>query len=228
MADRSGLGHGQVRLTCDDPPADVLAMMGEESPRLTGGIGGWDVTERPRQVSMTTWGGVEPFALDLPLILDRYASRGSVEPELAALLAVGRGDGESEPGVLEVAGIALPTDRWVLDGIDFGEALLLAQTGERSRQLLTLQLREYVPPEYLQLRAGALKASKGKTKVITTRAGDTPAKVAHRYATTFARLRELNTGLVKKAGQALRIGTRLRVPVTRSKARKPATRRGTH
>ena len=231
MADRSGLQHGYVRLICDDPRADVRCLMGADPPKIIAGVGGWEVTARPRQVSMTTWAGVEPFAVDLSLMLDGHAAGRSVEGELAQLIAVGRGDGESEPGLLRVQGIAMPAgvDRWVIDGMDLGDTLLSAASGERTRQALTLTLREHVPPAYLQLRRSATLGTKGKTKTVTTRKGDTPAKVAARVRCTFPALRELNltSGLCAKANQALKVGTKLRVPVARSKQRKPANRRGT-
>jgi hypothetical protein len=229
MASRKGLAHGYVRLICDDPHADVRCLMGADPPKITGGIGGWEIVARPRQVSMTTWAGVEPFGVDLALMLDGHAARRSVEEQLAQLIAVGRGDGESEPGLLRVQGIALPADRWVIDGMDFGDTLLSSHTGERVRQALTLNLREYVPPAYLQLRRSATLGSKGKTKTITTRKGDTPAKVAARVRCSYRDLRELNltSGLCAKANQTLKVGTKLRVPVAKSKQRKPATRRHT-
>jgi len=227
MPDRTGLPHGYVRLLCDDPPLNLALLMGETAPKVTGGIGGWDVTARPRQVAMTTWGGVEPFQLELPLMLDRHAAGVSVERDITRIVAVGRGDGESEPGILRIQGVALPVVRWVIEGVDFGDALM-ARTGNRTRQPFTLTLREYVPPAYLQLRRSATLGSKGKTKTLTVRKGDTPAKIAARQRCKWTDIRDLNPGLVRKANQALKTGTKLRVPVAASKARKPATRRTRH
>jgi hypothetical protein len=229
MPDRSGLPHGTVRLTCDDPALNLVVLMGEEPPKLTGGMGGWEVTARPRQVGMTTWAGVEPFQLALAIMLDGHATGTSVEGALADLITVARGDAEAEPGIVGVDGIAVPVDRWVIEGIEFGDALLAAWSGERTRQPLTLTLREYVPPSYLQLRKRALLGAKGKTKVITTRKGDTPAKVALRVGCKYQDVRELNitSGLAAKANQALKVGTKLRVPVAKRKDRKGATRQGT-
>jgi hypothetical protein len=62
-----------VRLACDDPPLNLLVLLGEQPPRVTGGVGGWDVTARPRQVGMTTWQGVEPFELELSLLFDGWS-----------------------------------------------------------------------------------------------------------------------------------------------------------
>jgi hypothetical protein len=204
---------GYVRLSCDDPPLDVLALLGEGSPRLTGGFGGWDVVARPQQVGMTVWTGVEPLSFELPILLDGFAARRSQEPDQRKLYAVARGDDESPPGVVRVAGVPLPVVRWVIEQIDVGDSILRTSDGSRLRQALTLTLREYVPPTYLQLRRSALKGTKGKTKVITVKRGDTPASIARKQRCAWTELRSLNVGVVKKANQALKVGSKLRVPV---------------
>ena len=51
---------GWVRLTCDDPAADLPMLLGSEPPRLTGGFGGWEITARPQQTGMTTWRARSP------------------------------------------------------------------------------------------------------------------------------------------------------------------------
>lgn len=224
MADRTRLPHGAVRLWCPEFHLDLVVLMGDAAPKVTGGLGGWEVTARPRQVSMTTWAGVEPYQVELSLMLDGHAAGTSVEGQLARIMAVARGDNESEPGILRVEGIAMPpAPKWIVEGVEFGDALLDARTGERTRQPLSVTLREYVPPEYLQLRRGATQGSKGKTRTITTKKGDTPAKVAARQRCTFAQVRALNRELVTKANQHLDTGTKLRVPLPDAKRRKAPT-----
>lgn len=226
MADRTGLPHGAVRISCDDPSANLILALGAESPKITGGVGGWEITGRPRQVSMTTWAGVEPFQVALSVMLDGYAAGRSVESELRTLVAIARGDGESQPGLCRVTGIALPVDRWVIEAMEVGDALL-GSDGERTRQPLTLTLREYVPPSYLQLRRSATQGAKGKTKVISSRKGDTPAAIARRQRCAWTAIRDLNLATVHKASQVLKTGTRLRVPVAAARTRRAATRQGT-
>jgi hypothetical protein len=74
-------------------------------------------------------------------------------------------------------------------------------------------LREYVPPSYLQLRKRALQGGRSKTRVLTSRKGDTPAKVAHRAQCKWTDLRTLNPTLVRKANQTLKTATKLRAPI---------------
>lgn len=210
---------GYVRLTCDDPPLDVYALLGEGSPHYTGGFGGWEITARPRQKGMTIWQGTEPLALELPLMLDGFATQSSQEPVLGKLYAVARGDDESPPGVVRVQGIPLAASRWVIESLELGDAIL-SSSGERLRQALTLTLREYVPPSYLQLRRGALKGAKGKTKTVTVKKGDTPTSIARRQRCKWTDLRDLNVGVITKANQNLKDGSKVRVPVADTRTRR--------
>jgi hypothetical protein len=210
---------GHVRLLCDDPALNLVVLMGEDSPRVSSGVGGWEVTQRPRQVGMTTWDGVEPYQLTLPLMFNglgqnrtrTHVGHYSQEKAIRQLMRVARGDDESRPGVLVVEGLPLPADEWVIEGIDFGDAV--RHVTHRIRQACTLTLREYVPPKYKQLRKRALQGAKGKTRVIVVKHGDTPARIARREHCKWGEIRDLNAGTVRKANQALKQGSKLRVPV---------------
>src|SRR5262245_48125994 len=169
---------GYVRLTCGDPAIAVVALLGEDAPRITGGVGGWSVIDRPRMVGMTVWEGVEPYQLALSLMFDGWTQQASQETDIRKLQRVGRGDSESPPGVLIVEGIPLPARRWVIESIDYGDPIL-ALDGSRYRQPLTLTLRQYVPPQFLRRRRSAY-ASSTKTLIVRAAKGDTPAKIAKR------------------------------------------------
>jgi hypothetical protein len=216
---------GWVRLTCSDPPLDALALMGEDSPHYTAGFGGWEITQRPRQVGMTTWQGTEPLELELGIVLDGLNGHHSQERVLRKLYAVARGDDESPPGVLRVRGIPLAADRWVIDSLELGDAIRRRSDGALIRQALTLTLREYVPPHYLQLRKGALSRAKGKTKLVTVKRGDTPATLARKHRCKWTEIRALNKTAHPpkqpwKANSNLKDGSKVRVPVATTHERK--------
>jgi hypothetical protein len=222
------LRPGYVRVVCDDPQLSLVVLLGPEPVRLTAGVGGWEVTPRPRQVAMTTWAGVEPLQVELGLMFDGWATGKSQETSLRRLLAVARGDDESPPGVISVEGVLLPADDWVIEDVSWGDPILSATTLERVRQPVTLTLREYVPPQYLQMRRKAIEGSKGKTRVVTVRKGDTPTTIARRQHCTWFALRALNASVISKANQKLKHGTKLRAPVATSKTRRAkAARKGT-
>ena len=157
-------------------------------------------------------------------MLDGYAAGASVESTLRRLMAVARGDEESPPGVVELSGLVLPQVRWVVEALELADGTILNGYGAHLRQPVALTLREYVPPSYLKLRRKALQGSKGKTLVITTKQRDTLAKVARRQRCHWAELRELNPSH-RKANAKLKVGTKLRVPVTKRRDRKPRGRR---
>ena len=222
------LRPGYVRIVCDDPQLSLVVLLGPEPVRLTAGVGGWEVTPRPRQVGMTSWAGVEPLQVELALMFDGWRTQRSQETKLRRLLAVARGDDESPPGVINVEGVMLPADEWVIEDVSWGDPILSATTLERVRQPVTLTLREYVPPQYLQMRRRALQGSKGKTRVLSARTGDTPAIIARRQQCAWTELRALNPTLIHKANQKLKHGTKLRAPVATSKTRRAkAARKGT-
>jgi hypothetical protein len=52
---------------------DLYFMLGEGQPTPAGGVGGWEIVSRPREVGITTWTGVEPERLSVPLMLDAWA-----------------------------------------------------------------------------------------------------------------------------------------------------------
>ena len=211
---------GYVRLTCDDPPLDVVVLLGPEPVRINAGLGGWEVTARPRQVGMTTWAGVEPLQVELGLMFDGWSRNRSQETQLRRLFTVARGDDDTEPGLVRVEGVWLPADRWVIEDVSYDDVIVHPTTLERLRQSITLTLREYVPPQYLQLRRRALQGTRGKTRVLTSRKGDTPAIIARRVHCKWTDLRTLNATIIKKANQTLKTGTKLRAPVATTSAKR--------
>jgi hypothetical protein len=219
------LASGYVRLTCGDPAFVLVALLGEESPTVTGG-GGWSVIARPRDVGMTVWEGIEPCTLALSLMLDGFADRHSQEPALRGLFRVARGDRESPPGIVTVEGIpSLPAREWVIDSIDFGEAIRRVSDMHRTRQQLTLSLREYVRPEYLSRKKPTSHTS-SKSIVLIAQKGDTAAKIAkRRRLKSWTVLRNLNRGVILKANQTIPTGTPVLVPVTKLGA-KTGSRKG--
>lgn len=210
---------GYVRLTCGDPALSLVVLLGPEAPKLTAGVGGWEVVSRPRDVGMTLWNGVEPYQLTLPLMLDGWADRRSQETPLRRLLRVGRGDDESPPGILRVGGLPLPASRWVIESIDFGDPIARVSDGARYRQPLTLTLREYVPPKYLKRRKSPY-ASSPKSIIVKANKGDTFAKIAKRRGIkSWTVLRDLNRKLTPKANATIKHGTAVRIPSTKAAAR---------
>ena len=218
---------GHVQLYCPDPPRNLVLPLGPEPAKLSGGGGGWEVVGRPRQIGMTLWQGTEPYQLQLGLMLDNYARGTNVERAMRALDRLYRGDDDSEPGVIEVGGMPLPADEWVIETIDFGDPIRAVDDLALLRQPVTMTLREFVPPEYMQLRRKAFGKTRAKTRVIKVKRGDTPMKIARRVKCKWTQLRELNPGVIKKANQRVgkkgdkfKVGMKLRAPVAKTPPKK--------
>ena len=232
------LQPGTVQIYCADPPRGLIVLLGTDPVKLTGGGGGWENVTRPHQTSMTLWQGSEPWGLQLPLMLDDYAERGGVERAMRVLGRLVKGDDDSEPGVVEIGGIPLPVDEWVIESIDYGDPIRGVTDMRLLRQPCTLMLREYVPPEYVRLRRRSLLKPRRKTKVVTVKKGDTPAKIARRFKCKWTALRELNPKIVRKAHQKarprdekkakFRVGVKIRVPVKPTPKKGGGRRSGGH
>lgn len=218
---------GRVRITCGDPDFRIDGWLGPDSPKYTGGFGGWNVTPRPRQIGMVTYDGVEPITLEFQLLWDGVLGTGhrrrprrhsnSVEPYIRELLAVVRGDKESDPGIVRVEGIpSLPTKRWVITNVEFGDAIRRESDMHRIRLLLNFTLLEYVPPKYEKLRKRAFGKDLGKTVTHTVKTGETPSIIAKRRHCKWTDIRRLNQAVVRSANQKLKKGTRIRVPVRKT------------
>lgn len=221
---------GHVRLINADAKLDRTFLLGEEPPKVTGGVGGWEIVARPRQVSMTLWQGVEPYQVELSIMLDGLIGQLSQEPAIRELLAAGRGDDEAEPSTWEIRGVpavSAAADEWVLNSAEPGDTVLRRTNDfSRVRQSYALTFVEHVPAEYVQLRAKARQGARGKSALYTVRKGDTPASIARKRRRKWTEIRDLNRSLHLKANTNLKDGTRIRVPVaTATKKRKKAGKR---
>lgn len=209
------LEPGHVRID----PLDLVFLLGEDPVVVSGGFGGWEVVNRPKQVGMTLWGGVEPFTVSLPLMLDGLAEGTSVERPVRRLMRAARGDDNSEPEVVHVGGVPLPADDWVIESLDFGDPIRRNSDLALLRQPITLTLREYVPPEFVQFRRHALAPRKKQTRIVTAKKGDTVAKLARRLGVKWTTLRSLNK-FIRTANQKLAQGKKVLAPVRDAKPKK--------
>jgi LysM domain len=113
----------------------------------------------------------------------------------------------------------------VLNGAEPGDQVIRRWDASRVRQTYVLTFVEYVPPTFVQMRAKARQGAKAKTTLYTVRRGDTPATIARKRRCKWTDLRTLNASVVKKANQNLKDGSRIRVPVLKTAARRKKTTR---
>lgn len=209
---------GYVELRSERGDLHLVARLGEDSPELSGGVGGWEAVNRPGRRPLTVWRGVtEPLKIDIPLLLDDFAADGSVESPCRVLERMGGLDrNDPEPPTLVVEG-ALPHDesraksnRWVIDSLEWGDSLRRSSDGHRTRQAVKVTLMLFVEADKL---TGLKKAPKRGGRFVRARAGDTFEKIAKRelgsgrLGTKLARLNGK-----RSADTKIKTGTQVKLP----------------
>lgn len=210
--------------------AEVTALLGDGQPVQTQGFGGWEEIERPRRKSITQWKGRQPWRIEIPIMFDRFdeGSEGeSVEPDIRLLEQLAGGGINAEPPVCVFnSGGLVPHDythathlRWVLDDIQFGEAIRRRSDGNRVRAEMTVTVLEYVEDVYVIERA-LTRAAKRTTsarqgaaqKRYTVKRGDTLSRIAQQELGTFSRWREIARLNNIRDPRTLKVGQVLRLP----------------
>jgi hypothetical protein len=227
---------GWVGLLSDNPQMQLVVRLNDEAPQISDGLGGWDITDRPQQIAMTTWKGNAPFSLSLSVLLDGFQANQHVESQIALLYDVARGL-DSEPGTVQIRGIpgiSSLADDWVITGIDVGDCIRRQSDRCRVRQELTLTLLEFNPPDWESVKKGALRGARGRHHLVTVRAtrtktdaksrGESAAQLAKRLHIKWSALRDLNPKVVKTANRPLKIGTKLHAPLPAPSHRRRGSR----
>lgn len=131
----------------------VFGLLGDGSFKsASGGTGGWQIVDRPKQIAVTQWYDRSPWSLELPLMLDSeilYGQPGvSIESQCAIL--VGWNDkipGTYQPPIFTITGPVEGIDRqWLINALEFEGAIRDPQAGFRSQQKVQLTLYEYNAP----------------------------------------------------------------------------------
>lgn len=217
-----------VRITCDDPPTDISALLGDERPDISSGYGGWDEVERPRRKTVITWRGMPARRLQVSILLDNWTVGTSIERTIRALerLALPREGGQPPVVRIDAAGGALPwqSRRWVIDAITWGDALMNGK-GNRVRQAAVVTFLEYVSDDLIERIPPAKKRrnkkkrgtgegmKKGaKEKRYTIKRGDTLPRLAAHKLGDARRWREIAKLNNIRDPRNLKIGRVIRLP----------------
>lgn len=210
---------GRVHLMCHLPPLNRTVWLGPEGWKLSDVAGGWEASDRPFAIGMTTWNGVPPLEGDLHIL---WNNDEGVEQYIQELINVTRGTSQATPGIVWVDGLAnMPADRWVIGSLAFGDHVIRNRNMVRIRQDMTLHLIEYMPPVYETLRRNALAKARPKTVIYKVKKGDTPTKIARSRRCKWKDIQTLNKkGVIKTANQRLRVGIQIMVPVMKPAPKK--------
>jgi hypothetical protein len=195
-------GSHYVYLFAVNGPAHVTALLAAEGGRLTGGFGKWEEVAVPRGQPFTQWVGRQLLTQDLALVLDRYRTHASVEPQIAVIESMATPPGAQQPGqapvtpspVRIVGAVPHPETTWVIGGLDYGDCIRDPATGQRQRQAITLHLVQYVAEAVVS----ALPPPPPPPRKVQVKRGDDLKRLARDYLGKSARWPEivkLNKGL---------------------------------
>ena len=161
---------GWVQISSTDPPVLIVCRLGDARPNMDDGYGGWEQVARPRRPPITTWVAPPGRQMTLSLLLDEFASGASLESQIANLEKLGRpsaSDGEPPQVKITAAGGMVPHQEltWIVQTLAFGDPAEANQSGNRTRQQVTLTLLEWIEDIYLAQRSAAnRRRAKAKAK----------------------------------------------------------------
>jgi len=145
-------------------PRLELLLIGDDQP--TGGVGGWEITDRAGRRPMTGWVGVPGLQWILPLSFDGGPAELSVENAIQTLTSWGQPTGKNDaPPELRVwtnLGRVPQRIKWVIQDIEWLDQVRNAAE-QRTRQDINLTLVQYIPGRVLKGPA-ARSRDKGKGK----------------------------------------------------------------
>lgn len=150
----------RVTLTPTRPPKPGITCELDDNETISGGVGGWETLDRPRNTPATAWVGTPAKTLELPLLLDGREAGGIgidqvVEGACRRLERWGMPTGKTgQPDILRVDGLVRVSSasRWVIQDIAWGE-YEVNEAAQRVMQVLTLTLLEHEAAELVQSRA---------------------------------------------------------------------------
>jgi LysM domain len=190
----------KVTIECPALGLAVRAYMGEEAPTMGGGYGGWEMTARPRRVSITTWPGHDPLQMSLALRLDGWIDNRSIEGDCRNIerMALPPRDYTEPPSVFVSRPAPHPEVEWKIQELLWGESLR-ARDGDRRRQDVTLSLLQFIDTDRVQTTTAAERARNAQRSVqasatsrtYTVKDGDTLGAIAETHLHSWTRWSEI-------------------------------------
>lgn len=176
----------KITLITAQPPARVTALRGKTSPTPVGGGSRWNNVNRPRRKSLTEFDGVDPYQIQLSLMLDGVATSASVEHDCQTLERMWQpaGDRLEPPLVIVVGGVPRPDLTYVITGLEWDTVdVMWSQQLYRIRQQVTVTLLEYVADDRLATSSAAARARQQAVAAAAAaaRASGVGGSVVHTY-----------------------------------------------
>lgn len=195
---------GWVTFRSYAPTHRFTCRLGDGSPTITSGGGGWEVTKRPRRQSLVEWNGSDPMKIDIPILFDDFRSNQSVEGDIISLEYMwGIGEDGGEPPLLAFnSGGVIPHDQhdapthdWVVDDVSWGDADR-NEYGNRVRQAATVTVMLFVEDNVLSDQSAAQR--RAATQAAKRQAGKTGKKRSAKHKTHTVRSGETLSSIAKE------------------------------
>lgn len=220
--DRPPTDAQYITLNSTVPTLAVEALRGAEPPTVTQMAGGWVEIPRPGREPVTTWVGGQSRRMTVPLLLDGWTARESVEAAARTLerMASAAAPGEDPPRVRVGGAVPVRGAVWVIASLDWGPSSWDPR-GYRTRQQVTVELLEHSaatitigektsPAKKASTRARGLAGA--ATRIVVARRGDTLQTIARRELGDAGKWRALATANGMRDPAAVREGQKVKLP----------------
>lgn len=187
-----------------DPPSGMVGFVTQKgvmvqawvngvAKPLGGGYGGYGSTQRTGRRARTTYQGVDVQGMTIPVLLDGWATRTSVGPDVRNLKAMASPSGADDltpPQPVFVTGtVPMPNDWWVIQALEPGDNIRL-RDGDDAILRHDFIVTVVTPPE------DGIITTNGKR--YTVRPGDTLTSIASRQLGQASRWREITSAKTGK------------------------------
>jgi LysM domain len=197
-------------------------LKGDGSPKVTGGHGGWNVTNRPHRRGLTTWDGVEPYRMSIPVVFEGWPDVAGQEIRIGTLSRMATPQGDDEPPRVSISGIGIPSEmpkkNWVIESLEWGDNVLWDNQANgsmvRLRQDCTVNLLQYVNEDRVAFSklSSAQPGAGAWPKHHVWRKGDTLQRLASRFYKNSKKWKRIADANNIRDPKHIRIGRILRIP----------------
>lgn len=235
--------HGAfVTLVCNigSKPIVVQSIMDATTPMITDGYGGWVVIPRRKKVGILDWQGNNPKQMKIGLMLDAWGPNAlrpnHVEGDCQnlELMASANRNNNTRPPIVTflVDDAVLPAQnlKWVIEDLVWGDGIKNRDTGMRTRQQVSLTMREMVEDTLLNTLSPALtrrtatisEDSLAFPRTYTVKAGDTMGSIASRIYGKEALWHKIAKANKIRDPNGIRVGQVLKIPPPNAPTTTPA------
>lgn len=220
------VGAGRVSFLSNQPRVGIVCGLGDGPATSSGGGSAWSTITRPKRTAGVEYTGIDLEQLTIPLLLDRLVESqdlpgAHVEDAIEVLEMLRRpaagAPAGTIPPVVTIGGmVPHKGKRWIVTGLDYGDAIWRGL--RRVRQELTMTLLEYQSLDLIAVPSAARKKVGGSTRIYVWKKGDTlnrvvmkelGAKGAKDIAAKVAEVKKLNK---IRDPRSIKVGAKIKLP----------------